>query len=78
MKFRKMRRESPRQKFLYNLSRASYEKQWGKNYQRPTQGEKFLAVLYRLLPSSGRSECCNSARPHHKWKKCLRKALIPR
>jgi len=40
-------------KFLYNLSRASYEKQWGKNYQRPTCGEKFLAFLFRLLPKIG-------------------------
>ncbi len=42
-----------KQKFLYNLSRASYEKQWGKDYQRPTLGEKFLAFLYRLIPKFG-------------------------
>jgi hypothetical protein len=42
-----------KKKFLYNLSRASYEKQWGKNYQRPTFGEKFLAFLYRLIPKFG-------------------------
>jgi hypothetical protein len=42
-----------RKKFLYNLSRASYEKQWGKNYQRPTFGEKFLAFLYKLIPKFG-------------------------
>lgn len=40
-------------KFLYNLSRASYEKQWGTNYQRPSFGEKFLAFLYRLIPKFG-------------------------
>lgn len=40
-------------KFLYNLSRASYEKQWGKNYQQPSAGEKFLALLFRLLPKIG-------------------------
>lgn len=42
-----------RKKFLYNLSRASYEKQWGKNYQQPTFGEKFLAFLYKLIPKFG-------------------------
>ena len=39
--------------FLYNLSRASYEKQWGKNYLRPTFWEKFLAFLFRILPKIG-------------------------
>jgi hypothetical protein len=42
-----------KRKFLYNLSRASYEKQWGKNYQPPTFWEKFLAFLYKLLPKIG-------------------------
>jgi hypothetical protein len=42
-----------RKKFLYNLSRASYEKEWGKDYQRPTAGDKFLAFLIRILPKIG-------------------------
>ncbi len=42
-----------RGKFLYNLSRASYRKNWGKQYKRPTFGEDFLAFLYRLLPKIG-------------------------
>ena len=42
-----------RKKFLYNLSRASYERQWGKNYQQPTFWEKFLAFLTKLLPKIG-------------------------
>ncbi|GAC1631372.1 MAG: hypothetical protein NVS9B14_03100 [Candidatus Acidiferrum sp.] len=42
-----------RKKFLFNLSRASYEKTWGKNYQRPSFGEKFLAFLSRFLPKIG-------------------------
>jgi hypothetical protein len=40
-------------KFLYNLSRSSYDKQWGTNYQRPSFGEKFLAFLYKLVPKFG-------------------------
>src|SRR6202521_2390840 len=42
-----------RRKFLYNLSRASYEKKWGKDYQRPTLWERFLAFLTELVPKVG-------------------------
>ena len=42
-----------RNKFLYNLKRSSFEKNWGKNYVQPTAGEKFLAFLYKLLPKIG-------------------------
>jgi hypothetical protein len=42
-----------RKKFLYNLSRASYEKEWGKDYEQPTGGEKFIAFLTKLLPKIG-------------------------
>jgi hypothetical protein len=42
-----------KRKFLYNLSRASYQKSWGNQYQPPTVGEKFLAFLARLLPKIG-------------------------
>jgi len=42
-----------RRKFLYNLSRASYEREWGKDYQRPGFWDRFLAGLYRLLPKFG-------------------------
>lgn len=40
-------------KFLYNLSRSSYEKNWGKQYLKPTPGERFLAFLWKLLPKWG-------------------------
>jgi zinc dependent phospholipase C len=42
-----------RRKFLYNLSRASYEKKWGKDYQKPTAWERFLAFLTTLIPKVG-------------------------
>jgi hypothetical protein len=42
-----------RKKFLYNLSRASYQKNWGNQYHPPTFGEKFLAFLTRILPKVG-------------------------
>ncbi len=51
-----VRKDQPgitRKKFLYNLSRASYQKNWGKQYQPPTFGERFLAFLIRILPKFG-------------------------
>jgi zinc dependent phospholipase C len=42
-----------RRKFLYNLSRSSYEREWGKDYQRPSFWDRFLAFLYRILPKIG-------------------------
>jgi hypothetical protein len=42
-----------KRKFLYNLSRASYQKSWGKKYQPPTFSERFLAFLARIIPKIG-------------------------
>ncbi len=42
-----------KRKFLYNLSRASYQKNWGKAYQLPTFGERLIAFLVRILPKIG-------------------------
>ena len=42
-----------KRKFLYNLSRASYQKNWGRNYQPPTFWERFLAFLLKILPKIG-------------------------
>ncbi|HSE49026.1 MAG TPA: zinc dependent phospholipase C family protein [Terriglobales bacterium] len=40
-------------KFLYNLSRADYEKEWGTKYQKPGLGAKILAFFVRLVPKIG-------------------------
>ena len=42
-----------KKKFLYNLSRASYETNWGNKYQRPTFWERFLGFLVSILPKVG-------------------------
>lgn len=42
-----------RERFLYNLSRASYEKRWGREYHRPGPGDQFVAFLFRLIPKIG-------------------------
>lgn len=49
-------REMPnfqKKKFLYRLSRADYEKSWGKDYERSGFGVRFLALLLRLIPKVG-------------------------
>src|SRR5256884_4657528 len=45
--------DATKKRFLYNLSRSNYEREWGKNYKKPTPGEVFLAFLYKLLPKFG-------------------------
>lgn len=42
-----------KKKFRYNLSKSNYEREWGKTYQKPTFGQKFLAFLYKLIPKFG-------------------------
>ncbi len=42
-----------RQKFLYNLSRSSYEKSWGFTYQRPGVKSRMLAGFFRIVPKAG-------------------------
>jgi hypothetical protein len=45
--------DATRRRFLYNLSRSNYEREWGKDYHKPSLGERFLAFLYKLLPKFG-------------------------
>lgn len=42
-----------RRKFLYNLSRTEYEKEWGKGYRRPGFGTRLLAMLLPIIPKIG-------------------------
>jgi Zinc dependent phospholipase C len=42
-----------RKKFLYNLKRSEYEKEWGKDYQKPGAGAKILAFFFKLIPKFG-------------------------
>ncbi len=51
-----MMRETPdfaKKKFLYRLSRADYEKEFGKDYSRPGFGTRFLSTLLRFMPKVG-------------------------
>jgi hypothetical protein len=42
-----------RQKFIYRLRRTDYEKEWGKNYERPGVGARILAVILKIMPKIG-------------------------
>jgi hypothetical protein len=42
-----------REKFLYNLSRAEYEKEFGKGYEKPGFFAKSTAWLFRVMPKVG-------------------------
>jgi Zinc dependent phospholipase C len=42
-----------KKKFLYNLSRSSYEKEWGMQYKRPGFGTRLLSWLLRVVPKTG-------------------------
>ena len=42
-----------REKFLYNLSKADYEKAWGSKYSEPGFGSKLLAFIIRIIPKIG-------------------------
>ena len=42
-----------RRKFLYNMKRSSYEKEWGKTYDRPSMKDRIAGFLLGLLPKIG-------------------------
>ena len=42
-----------RRRFVYNLSRASYRKEWSGRYRAPGAGARILATLIRILPKFG-------------------------
>jgi hypothetical protein len=51
-----MVKENPsftKKKFLYNLSRSEYEKEWGKKYQKPGFGARLLAIIFKIIPKFG-------------------------
>ena len=42
-----------RKEFLFNIDRASYQKEWGSNHERPGIGSRMLAYALRLMPRIG-------------------------
>ena len=50
-------------KFLYHLSRASYQKEWGNGYRKPGFGTRVLAFFLKIVPKVGpfQSACLQSS-----------------
>ncbi len=46
-------RSTSRRKFVYNLSKASYRKEWNGKYKGPGFGARVLAFFIRILPKIG-------------------------
>ncbi len=42
-----------RREFIFRMSRSSFEKNWGRTYQKPGFGTRFLAFLFRIIPKIG-------------------------
>jgi hypothetical protein len=40
-------------KYLYYLSRADYQREWGQTYRRPGFGTRVLAVFLKIIPKRG-------------------------
>ncbi|MGA2771026.1 MAG: zinc dependent phospholipase C family protein [Bryobacteraceae bacterium] len=56
LKKQEIMKEAPsatRKTFLYNLSRSSYEKNWGTTYKEPGVRSKMLATVFRVVPRAG-------------------------
>ncbi len=53
---KQMQKEIPnfnRKLFLYHLSRASYEKKWGRDYSKPGKGARVMAFILHIVPKVG-------------------------
>jgi zinc dependent phospholipase C len=42
-----------KKRFIYNLSHASYQKEWGNNYERPGFRARLIAWMFRVIPKVG-------------------------
>lgn len=42
-----------KKKYLYYLSRANYEREWGRTYHRPGFGTRLLAIFLKIIPKRG-------------------------
>ena len=47
------RNDAAKRRYIYYLSRADYEKEWGKQYERPGPFARVLAFFFKLIPKVG-------------------------
>jgi Zinc dependent phospholipase C len=55
-----------KRKYLYYLSRANYEKEWGTHYRKPGAGARILAVILKIIPKIGPFNALNFKIPPQK------------
>ena len=60
-----------KKKFLYNLKRSEYEKEWGKGYQKPGFGARIMAVMFKLIPEAALSKRSLSKCRVRRLKPCI-------
>ena len=56
LKKEEMVKEDPsfaKKKFLYNLKRSDFEREWGKAYEKPGFGARVIALFLKLMPKIG-------------------------
>jgi hypothetical protein len=56
LKEKEIRKAQPsitKRKFVYNVSRSSYRKNWGRSYQRPGFGARTIAFAFTIVPKVG-------------------------
>src|ERR1700674_1281772 len=56
LKKKELQKSQPRitrRAFVYNMSKASYRKEWGKTYEQPGIGARLVSCLIRILPKIG-------------------------
>jgi hypothetical protein len=53
-------------KFRYYLSRASYQREWGRGYRRPGFGTRVLAFFLKFVPKLGPFKAVDFKIPTHK------------
>ena len=57
-------------KFIFNLSRSSYQKHWGTKYEHPGFMARVLAFLFRLIPKVGPLKAFAFSRRHPRPRPC--------
>jgi hypothetical protein len=56
VKGEELKREIPdfnRDRFLYHLSKADYQKSWGSGYKEPGPGAHMMAIVFKVVPKVG-------------------------
>ncbi len=64
-----------RAKFIYVMRRSSYEREWGKQYDRPTMRDQMAAVLVKLIPPIGPLRALHFRMPTPEVEKLFRESF---